>query len=152
MVPDRHADELHTAVHRFTVHIHFYGAVIILQIARHCSRTAVHPRTEIRMSEESIMLFVGITVQDGRFDLSADLADRTNAAVGIDLGADLDDGMVADIRRTHDRGEGHDMHILSDIDRTILRIDHHSRFDHRAFTDEDILLIQNMYARIFLRF
>ena len=104
------------------------------------------------MAEEAFMLFIGITLDDGFFDLAADFTDGAYGSSFVDLSSDFYGGICADGGWTLDYSVGHNFHTISQIDGTLRGIEDYSGHDVNFTVGENTMIRYDIDAGEFFRF
>src|SRR5438309_956665 len=74
MIANERADFVPARGDALACHRNSDGAVVIAQIARLRARGQIDPFTQIRMAQEAIVVFVGVTLDDARLEFPTDAA------------------------------------------------------------------------------
>lgn len=93
-----------------------YEVVGVLEIGGHASGSEVAPAADDGIAEETVVRLVGVAVNDGIVQLAADFAPGSDGGVGVDFGAHVDGGVVADGDGSAEHGAFHDGGVAAYID------------------------------------
>src|SRR5262249_54025469 len=141
MIADDRADELLPAFYADTVEVHPDRAVRVLEIAGNRVSPEIRPRRDERVAEETIVLLVGVALENRCFDLAADLANRADGGVFADRRARSDDRTGANIAGALQHGVRLDQGIAIDVDRAMVGVEHHAGLDGRPRGDVNGVLV-----------
>ena len=113
--------------------------VIVLQVAVGGQGPEVDPLSYVGVAEESVVILVGIALDDRLFHLAADAAHGADGIAFAALGAQQD-RLAADVTGPFDAGEGMDFRLNVNEDRPMLGIEDDHRMDPGAAADKDVAL------------
>ena len=94
------------------------------------------------------MLFVGIAMNDGGFEFTADFADGADADGFADDGSGLDKAVITDEKWAFEGAIGFYGYVLADDDGAVLGVEHGGGFYGGAGADVDVFLGEQVDAGI----
>lgn len=113
-----------------------YEVVRVLEVGGHASGAEVAPAADDGIAEEAVVSLVGVAVDDGVVQLAADFAPGSDGGVGVDFGAHVDGGVVADGEGAAEHGAFHDGGVAAYVDGAGGGVED-APFDPGARLDED---------------
>ena len=99
MIAHNQSHKPFAGIHRMSVDIYRDRPVIVFQIRIIGVRTQIHPFGKVGVTQKTVMLFVGIAVNDATFNLAANLAYGSDAGIFINFCRDFYRRFFPDIQR-----------------------------------------------------